>query len=425
MINILGSPDAGRAKLGLRAYGNQFVKGDRVFRGIGVNHFALLLRQVDSALGTAVDYSADMTAIKQTWGLPFIRLAAGWYSRSTWFNKWYSAKAAYLAAFDAIVAKAEALGLGLIPCLFWDLKGFTDATYDVYGSRSNLPNLASKSSNAWALASEFVSDIVSRYRSSPAIWGWEIANEATGNTGPEYWPTWALDGTGVDGGSSPLPSSLNWGAPPEGGAYAAGDKMSMANYLKFSNDCKTLIQQLDGYGRIVISGNGQGNSFAVGAQTANSLTADTLAKWNAAVGAMSWPVYRDQSSTVISYHSYPLSLSNSQFFNGAEKTAAQMIALFKGWADAVNKPFFLGEFGATYIGHGSQPDEISSTSGEEATNFNAILSAITANDIQLSAAWNYGGDLAGASTWQYWKMSDATKTYQLTAIAAANAAMNN
>ena len=47
-----------------------------------------------------MDYDADLRAIKQTWGLPFVRFAAGFYSRATGLANWYQNKTAYFAAFD-------------------------------------------------------------------------------------------------------------------------------------------------------------------------------------------------------------------------------------------------------------------------------------------------------------------------------------
>jgi len=417
---IIGIPS--NPSLGLRPSGTSFIKGGRPFSGIGVNHFALLLRQIEPTVGTAVDYSADMTAIKRTYGLPFIRFAAGWYSRTTWYNRWYLAKAAYFAKFDEIVAKAEELNLGLFPCLFWSLRYFSDATYDVYGVRTP-PSGMAKPGNGWNLAAEFITDVVSRYKDSPAIWGWDLHNETISNAGPEYHSSWLLDGTGTDGFANSL-SWLNWGTKPEGGTYPATDKMSMANYLDFNNKARALIHSIDKSGRMITSGSGQGNSFAVTTQTTNSVGADTLAQWNTAIGGKpNWPAYRDRESTVMVTHQYPNSTSNALFFTGGEKTAAEQIALFKGWADAASIPFFLQEFGATL--QATPVDEISTDLATETANFNNILTAIVSNNIQLSAAWNYGGDLGGANEWQLWKMSDPTKTYQLDAIAVANASMSN
>lgn len=399
--------------LGLNVNGTNFIRNGSVFRGIGVNHFSMLLRQI-VVVGPAVNYDEDMRAIKQDWGLPFVRFAAGWWDRTYWYANWYQNKAAYFAAFDAVVESAENRGIGLIPTLFWNLKQFTDATYDVYGSRSAPSTLATKSSNAWLLAAEFIDDVVSRYRTSPAIWACDLANEACGSCGPEYYSTWALDGTKA--------AWLNWGTRPEGGTYAASDKMSMVQWRDFTRNAVELVHSLDGRGRFVSSGSGLGTSFAVGVQTADTLTADTYAQRNSfAPGGQSFFSYEEQAFTAMCNHIYPQSLSDLVWFNSAEKTAAELIAYYKAWSNSAGKPFYLGEWGATYHGSGSDPISVDQAT-EEAT-FSAVLASIVANDVQLSSCWNYGGDLAGANEWEWWKLTDPARLYQLTAIADANRTM--
>jgi hypothetical protein len=413
-------------RYGIQTSGITFQRNGRAFTGIGINHFSLLLRQLVSNLGPAVDADSDLRAIKQTWGLPFVRFSAGFYDRTTWLTNWYQNKAAYFAAFDTVVASAERYGVGLIPCLLWGARPFSDICYNTAAATLQWPaKLADTSSPAWALFAEFVNDVVARYRNSPAIWAWDLGNEIVSNCGPEYNAAWLLDGTGTDAGATPLPASLSWGTRPDGTNYPANNKMSLPNWIAFSYAATRLIQQTDGHGRLVISGAALGNSFAVNAQANNSLQADTLTQWSSGVAAtlnMPWLVYREQAFPATNMHIYPQSLSNSRVFSGAEKTQAELIALCRGWSDAAGKPFLLTEWGATYWG--DPVDEASTSLAAETANFSAALAAVQANCL-VSAIWNYGGDLAGGSNWMKWRLSDAARTYQLTAVAAANAAMSN
>ncbi len=417
IIPVLG------ASKGVRAVGSTFYKSGKVFTGIGVNHFNLALPQGYNASTTYTAPDSDIATIKSTYGLPFIRLSFGMYDRNSWYNGWYLNQAAFFAALDRVVEVAEKRGIGLVPILMWDIRSFTDTTYPVFGVFEGPNKLSDTTSYSWALFVQFATQIVDRYKHSTAIYWWELANEPTGVLGPEYYSTWAVDGTGVDGGATSL-SFINWGTRPNGGTYASSDKMSFTDWAKFTERAVRLIKGLDPHKRLVTSGCGQGNSFAVTAQTTNSIAADTLAKWNgsANTGFTSWTEYRDKWFDAHTSHVYPLGLSNSQFFNGGEKTGAEMIGLYKGWADAANKPFFLGEFGASFtVG---PPDETSTNAGNEATNFDALLTAVVSNNIQLSAAWNFGGSLTG-QVWAKWVMNDPTRRYQLDAIAAQNALMSN
>lgn len=402
-------------KIGLQVSGKNFIRNGKVFSGIGINHYSLALNQmVDMGVGGIANSANDIKDIK-AYGLPFIRCAFGWYDGNSWYNNYYLNKSSYFAALDNVVANCENNNIGLIPTLLWSVIKLCDSTFNIYGTYSPPSALSDKKSKAWLLASTYITEVVTRYKDSPAIWAWGLGNEICNSAGAEYHSSWIPDGSSA--------AWLNWGTRPTGGNYLASDKMTMNDWRIFSKNCIDLIHSIDTSGRFISSGSPIGNSFAVTAQTTNSFASDTLAQWNSAANGLSWVVYRDQCFDTVCNHIYPKSLSNSLFFNGAEKTQAELIALTKGWADAANKPFFLEEWGATY--HGDPVDETSTDITTETANFNSALQAIITNNIQLSSAWNYGGNFSGSSAWMKWKMSDPAKAYQLIAIANANANMNN
>lgn len=407
---------------GVYPVGTAFHRAGREVRGIGVNHWGVFINEL-APLGAPSDFNADFTSIKQTWGLPFVRCAVGMYSRTTWYNQWHLNKPAFYGKLDALVAKAEALGLGIVAVLVWGPRGFVDTCYDVYGTFQPVKNLAYQHTKAWELFETFVTEVITRYKNSPAIWGWELGNEVVNSVGAEYHPSWKLDGTGTDGGGTALPANLNWGTRPGGGTYSPTDKMSMPEWLKFSQDFVSLVNRLDEHRRCIFSGSPIGNSFAVKVQTSNTLAADTQADWSGvpATEGIPWLAYREKAFNTITQHIYPMSLGDSRFFGGGEKTNGELIALSKGWSDQAGKPFFLGEWGATYWG--DAVDESSTNLTTETANFNSALNAIVSASIRMSAAWNYGGDLSGAAPWMRWKLSAPERVYQMTAIAAANAAM--
>lgn len=403
------------ANKGLCVNGTGFMLNRKPFAGLGINHYSLALNSMqDMGTGGITSTAADVAAIKQTWGLPFIRTSFGWYSRTSWYNFYYLDKANYFAKLDELVSNCEKYNIGLIPALFWDLRGFCDMTFDVYGTFTPMSQLANKSSNAWLLASTYITEVVNRYKESSAIWAWGLGNEIVNSCGPEYHSSWAPDGTKA--------AWLNWGTRPGGGNYVASDKMSMAVWREFSRNCVELIRSLDPYGRFISGASPIGNSFAVTAQTTDSLGADSLTQWNSAAFNMPWVVYREQSFGVVCNHIYPRNTASGLFFSSGGKTHGELIGLSKGWADAWNRPFFLEEFGSTY--HGDAVDQTSVDLATEAANFQAALDAIKVNDVKLGAAWNYGGNFAGGSAWMKWKMSDPSKIYQMTMLANANASMS-
>ena len=371
---------------------------------------------MDMGVGGISGPDADLNAIKQTWGLPFVRVAFGGLTRATWLY-WYNNQAAYLAYLDVVVASAEKYGIGLIPVLFWDFTSFTDLTYTAYGTFQPPSKAADLTSNAWALCSQFITQIVSRYAKSPSIYAWEIGNEMAANIGAEYNSSWALDGT--------YAAWLNWGARPDGPNYVAGDKLSLTYYNIWTENCIQLIKAIDKSGRFISSGNSLGRPYAVTAQNTSSTASDSFVQWSSGIGTsgLPWIVYRDQYFSGVSQHIYPKLTNDGAHFSDNDMTFTQLIAASKVWTDSVNKPLYLGEFGSCFTDPAGDPVSVDLTT--ETANFNGFLSAIINNNVPLSSAWNYGGNVSGVAAWMKWKMSDPSRMYQMILLANANAGMSN
>lgn len=403
--------------LGLQTRGTKFYRKGKEWRGIGLSHFSLAVNSfIDLGVGGIRSGAADMDDIL-SYDLPFVRLAFGGYDRYSW-QYWWNNRSTWYGKLDAIVAMAESKGLGLIPCLMWDARGLTDLAYYAYGALEGPAKLAVAGSNSRGIFQTLVSEIVTRYRNSPAIWAWEIDNEAFDNCGPSYYKFWAPDGTL----NSALGFTFDWGKRPDGtSVYTTSDFLNLNTFHDFSRWAVETVKRADGYGRFVANGTAMGTSYAVTAQTTNSSAADTLAQWNSAVDGMSWPACRDRTSDTICIHVYPQKPNGLVFWGGQPNTIGPIIAKHKAWADAANKPFYLGEFGATY--HGDPVDKYSTDLASEKTNFAEALAAVVANDVRLSTVWNYDGNYSGASTWMKWPLNKADRRYQLDAIAAANASI--
>lgn len=397
-------------RLGVYTAGTSFFKGGGEIRGIGINHFDMLL-SLQQNFGTDTNYLVDMPAIKAR-NIPFIRFAVGWYDRNSWLNYWWNNQATFIANLDAIVIRAEQLGIGLVPAFLWDARSFCDTSYEVYGEFSPPKDLAYKGTPARKLFEYFVTQIVSRYKDSPAIWAWELGNEMLSQIGPEFFSMWALDGS--------FQPWLDWGEMPQSGDYRRTDKMSMQEWQALSRDFVYLVRSLDPHKRFISSGAAIGNQFAVGAQTANTLSGDTQVSWNgvASTEGLPWVAFREKEYDCISMHMYPRRTDDGLFFSDGDKTQPELVAITKSWCDANNKALFLSEWGATY--RGDSTDQISTTPANEATNFANSLAAVVNNNVKLSAVWNYGGNYSGSANWMKWFLKDPSKSYQLDAIQARN-----
>lgn len=401
-------------KLGLQTQGTKFMRKGREWRGMGVNHFALVLNQhTDMLVGGIGGGVQDVRAIAQTWGLPVIRCCFGPFDRPSCLDfrsnpsKWYG-------KMDEIVAECEAQGVGLIPTIVWQLRYWCDMSYVLYSTLEGPSKLAVSTSNSRALLEDTITTMVTRYRNSPAIWGWSVTNEGSAFLGPEEYVFWKPDGTHRVG--------LNWGTTPAGTTYLDSDKMTMLQWREFNRWATETIHRLDGYGRFVSSSAGIGNSFAVNAQSAPSYAADTLAQWDQYRDGMAWPAWRDSFCDALSAHIYPQRTDDVVFFNdaGNNLTQAQLVAQHKTWAERAGMPFALEEWGAA-VGD-PLVDAVSVDDATSRQAFADCLNAIVSNDVRLSLLWNYGGKMGGLP-WQGFKLTDPSRTYQLEAIAAANRTM--
>lgn len=402
-------------KLGLQVRGTDFWRNYKPWRGMGVNHFSLVLNEHTNMLvGGMGGGIADVRAIKQTWGLPVVRCSFGPFDRPSCLDfranpsKWYN-------QMDNIVAECEAQGVGLIPTIVWGLRPWCDMSYPLYGTLEGPSKLAVVGSNSRSLLEDTIVTMVTRYRNSPAIWGWCATNEGAAFLGPEEYVFWIPDGSQRPG--------LNWGTTPAGGNYLDSDKMTTLQWREFNRWMTDLIHRVDGYGRFVSSSAGIGNSFAVNAQTAPSFAADTLAQWDQYKNGLAWPVWRDSFCDAMGAHIYPQLTNDAVFFAGGNNmTQGQLVAQHKAWCDRAGMPFSLEEWGAAT----GDPlvDQVSVDDATSRAAFFDCLNSIVNNDVRLSLLWNYGGKIApDAIPWQGFKLTDPTRIYQLEAIAAANRTM--
>lgn len=424
---------------GLQVRGTDLYVNGAPLRHIGVNAFQLFMQEIGVPMGVSnPGLTAQLTAIKAA-GFRFVRIGFGFYEYTDWRDRYYDNKANYWATVQRVLDAAHAAGLGVGVCMAWLPKQFSKLTYHVYGASEGMGNFGEPSSNLWALWSDYVTQFAQRFSSHPAVWWWGPSNEASGALGPEWFPGWKVDGTGTDQGGTPLPNpTFNWGSKPEGGSYAASDKMLRHQYQRWSQMTVDLIRANDPHARAITSGNGLGMSFGVRSAVNNSLGADSLAQWQGADGTtrfQPWVAYREQAYDTIGGHLYMrgAKAGDGQFWSDGDcPSYARMIQYHKEWADQARKPFMLEEFGASSR---SSVDGVSTT-GTELANFTAAVQAVVDNNIGVAAAWNWGGTLADGSLamenappeytgagpeWAAWDLSHPSNAAKLAVLQSVNA----
>ena len=161
------SASAAPLQLGLQVRDSVLIKDGRPFRGIGVNYFDLFVRTLKNPNDTSYK---DGLKILSEHHIPFARfIACGYWPVDN--DLYFKDKQAYFKLMDGVVKSAEENGVGLIPSFFF--------------CYSTVPDLVGEPMSEWgspksktiAFMQQYTREVVSRYRKSPAIWGWEFGNE--------------------------------------------------------------------------------------------------------------------------------------------------------------------------------------------------------------------------------------------------------
>ncbi len=149
--------------------GDQLVCAGRPYRAIGVNHPPLFSSWLtDGAAGLTNSFVALDDAA--TSGVAFVRFwASGFWPRE--MRAYFERPAEYWAVMDAVVDRAERLGVRLVPSIFWQSFLWPDLCDE---PRNAIADPSSKTRTAMA---RYARELVGRYRGRSVILMWEIGNE--------------------------------------------------------------------------------------------------------------------------------------------------------------------------------------------------------------------------------------------------------
>ncbi len=142
-------------------------KDGMLYRGFGVNYFDAFIRVLLDPEDTS--YEAGFQVLAE-YGIPFARVMfTGFWPRD--MQLYLEDREVYFQRMDGVVRAAEKHGIGLIPSLFW----YSGMVPDLVGEPRN--QWRNPDSKTHAFMRQYVREVVTRYRNSPAIWGWEFGNE--------------------------------------------------------------------------------------------------------------------------------------------------------------------------------------------------------------------------------------------------------
>ena len=143
------------------------LKNGEPYRAFGINFFSAFARVLQDPGDTT--YREGFVELASR-NIPFVRFMAGGFWPVDW-KLYQEDREAYFERMDDVVRAAEETGIGLIPSLFW----YPASVSDVVGEPRN--RWGNPSSKTHAFMREYVREVVTRYRDSPAIWIWEFGNE--------------------------------------------------------------------------------------------------------------------------------------------------------------------------------------------------------------------------------------------------------
>ena len=150
---------------GLAVRHGVLTKDGRPYRGAGANYFDLFLRVLHDPTNTS-----SLRGLEQLGkaGIPFVRFATTYGVAD--LKVYFEQQEEYFRRLDLVVRDAERSKVGLIPSMLW-----TPELPDLIGEHRD--QWGNPESKTLAMMRQYVGDVVTRYKNSPALWGWEFGNE--------------------------------------------------------------------------------------------------------------------------------------------------------------------------------------------------------------------------------------------------------
>lgn len=353
-----------------------YMRNNKEYYGIGVNYFNAFYRtlqnQTDKSYYEGLKYLSDNK-------IPFIRFT----SNGFWANElklYQTNKTRYFVLLDEFVKTAERYKVGLIPSLFFCYFSVPDLVGEHVNQWGN-PN-----SKTIAFMRTYTADVVSRYKESPAIWGWEFSNEINAYCDM------------LDQAGNYLPKvSVSQGTPA---SRTIEDAITTDIIRVAMNEFAAVVRQYD-TDRPIFSGNSMSSATMYHRYKYKNWNQDSSTDFTALLD-----LQNPQSIGTLTIHTYPD--QEFKYFSDSRDSLSQIIKEAMRSAKELKRPLFIGEFGS--------PKTLGETL--EAQKFNELLKGIISNKVQLSALWVYDFSPQDAD----WNITETNgRKYQLDAIIKANA----
>ncbi len=364
---------ASAAEPGLSVRQGQLLLRGKPYRGMGVNYFSLFYRTLKNPADTS--YRLELAKLSKA-NIPFVRFMACGFWPVDW-DLYQHNKKAYFARLDDVIAAAEKNRIGLIPSLFWNMATVPDIVGEPMDQWGNAD------SRTIAFMRNYTRELVTRYKDSPAIWGWEFGNEYNlhidlPNAAPHRPPVWPTLKT----------------APQRSQRDDLTSRAMLTAYADFARTVRLYDKH-----RILITGNSIPRRSAYHNSLDRSWKPDSPEQFRKVL-------LRDNPSPydTICVHLYP---SAGGEYPRSARNLAELIRMVQDDSVKAKKPLFIGEFG---IRRSDSPEK-------DRQAFSALLHSVEAAKVPLSAIWVF--DHAGQN--KDWNVTfENNRKYMLALVGEVN-----
>ena len=307
--------------------------GGKVFYGIGTNYYDAYLRQLLNPLDGDIEEGLKTIA---SYNLPYIRARF-----SPWGDEgmeyFWTDREEYYRSTDRFVALCEKYNIGIIATLVWTTNAYTSEGQEF------AEFIEDPYSDGYQKMLVYMKSIITRYKNSPAIWGWEVGNE------------------------------YNLGCDVQDTTLTA-DALS-----KHYSIITPLIRAWDGTNRIISTGNSQNRGASWHLWQEGNWTVDTLEQLKIVTKLWTTP-----EISVNSIHVY----NRTQALDGKTGVSvSDYLAAEVALSKELGTPLFIGEYCDDEIGKAETEND---TEENSLAKFDVLHEAIVNNDIQLACLWIYG-----------------------------------
>jgi len=353
IILFLSSLSNANPKLGLYIEDGKFFKDGKIVNAHGVNYFNLFLRINHCELrGIKDDLSwrkGLKTLAKEK--VPFARFSISPFYATEW-KVYLDDKEKYFKNLDKIVKEAEKNNIGLIPSFFWNYHSIPDVVHE------HMNAIGDETSKTREFMRNYIVEVVSRYKNSSAIWGWEYGNEH------------ALSADLPNDAGIPR-TIIDLGMPPTRDSKL--DKPRREDLHKAYQEFAFVIKELDT--RPVFTGDSIPRASAYHNVSEGSWKPDSQEEFKEIF-------LRDNPDPIdtLTIHAYEDAMN---IFVFAKDDYNKMMSICMEISSEIKKPLFVGEWGIA--GNISKDKSLMQ-------KVDLMTNSIKQNNVQLSAVWVFDYD---------------------------------